>query len=156
MQSGQQSRTHLRTPRDKTVPFSPRGGQKRRQHGGGVGLRRDASTPDRVTGFGCREKVRVGRTLLAPGSCSACSRQLANTIGRTPPQHPGRCTRRADSSPSLLRNSPRRKTNPTKEVPNAAEASCVRMIGVPSGRLGHSLPRPAASDSPRQSWEIGP
>lgn len=95
-------------------------------------------------------EVRGGRTrrgLLAPGSCSGCSRQLANALGRKPP---GRCTRRADSSPSLRWNSPRsladprQRTNPTKEVPNAAEPSCVQTIGCPVRQAGPQSSPPSS------------
>lgn len=56
-------------------------------------------------------------------------------------------------APETLRNLldrsrfPDGKNGPTKEVPNAAEPGCLQIIDVPSGSLGHTLPRPAASDS---------
>lgn len=77
-------------------------------------------------------------SLLAPGSCSACSRQLANTVGREAPGE-------ADSLPALRWSSrhspafPRRTTTPTKQIPTAAEPSCLQMIDVPSASLGHTV-----------------
>lgn len=147
VQTGQQSRADLRTLQGKTVRFHP--AEQRKDANMEVVLVSGGTLPP-PTVSRASAAVKAARRVdsrLAPGSCCACSRQLAPAVGRKPP---GGCTRSADSLPSLRWSSrhslavPRQRTNPTKEVPNAAEPSRLQMIGVLSGSLGHSLPPPSS------------
>lgn len=84
---------------------------------------------------------------LAPRSCSACSRQLANTVGRKAPEDADSLPALRWSSPTLARVSPT-NNKPHKANPKRSRAQLSADDRCPVRQPGpHSLPRPAASDS---------